>query len=174
MNPWGLKRDNPVLRGLRGAVSLLQGLAITFSYLFKPAITVQYPEKRALIPLRYRGRLVLPVDPDKGTDRCTACMRCVKICPNHSIDIEKEVGPDGRPRPRAAKYLYNVGTCIFCNLCVETCPFFAIVMSDDHELATTDKQKLVIDLVAEKRRLTGKKGKWWQLKFKAREEELET
>jgi NADH-quinone oxidoreductase subunit I len=169
-----MKRDHPVLRGLRGAVSLLQGLLITFSYLFRPAITVQYPEKRAVIPLRFRGRLVLPVDPEKGTDRCTACMRCVKICPNHSIDIVKESGPDGRPRPRAAKYLYNMGTCIFCNLCVETCPFFAIVMSDEHELATTDKARLVIDLVEEKHRLTGKKAAWWQQKFRAGEKEEES
>jgi formate hydrogenlyase subunit 6/NADH:ubiquinone oxidoreductase subunit I len=54
---------------------------------------------------------------------------------------------------------------------VETCPFFAIVMSDEHELATTDKSGLVIDLVAEKHRLTGRKAKWWKLKFRAGEEE---
>jgi formate hydrogenlyase subunit 6/NADH:ubiquinone oxidoreductase subunit I len=63
-----------------------------------------------------------------------------------------------------------MGTCIFCNLCVEVCPFFAIVMSDEHELATTEKADLVVDLVAEKHRLTGKKAKWWQLKFRGGEE----
>ena len=44
-----------------------------------------------------------------------------------------------RPWPKPAKYLYNLGTCMFCNLCVEVCPFFALVMSDEHELAT-DRQ----------------------------------
>ena len=165
------RSDNAAVRALKGAWSLVQGMWITFAYLFRKPITVPYPEKHVDMPLRFRGRLVLPIDPVKGTDRCTACMRCVKICPNHSIDIEKETGPDGAPKPRPAKYLYNMGTCMFCNLCVETCPFFAIVMSDDHELATTEKSGLVIDLVAEKRVLGGKKGTWWRKKFRGGEEE---
>jgi NADH-quinone oxidoreductase subunit I len=156
---------------IKGIASLAKGLWITFSYLFRKPITVQYPEKRVELPLRSRGRLVLPVDPEKGTDRCTACMRCVQICPNHSIDVEKEIGPDGVPKPRPARYLYNQGTCMFCNLCVEVCPFFALVMSDEHELATTDKSGLVIDLVAEKHQLKGKKAGWWQRKFRAPAEE---
>jgi hypothetical protein len=44
-------------------------------------------------------------------------------------------------------------------------------MSDEHELATTEKSGLVVDLVAEKHRLTGKKASWWQLKFRGGEEE---
>jgi NADH-quinone oxidoreductase subunit I len=150
----------------KGIESLAKGMAITFSYLFRRPITVQYPEKRVELPLRSRGRLVLPVDPEKGTNRCTACMRCVETCPNHSIDVEKEIGPDGAAKPRAARYLYNLGTCMFCNLCVEVCPFFALVMSDEHELDTTDRSGLVIDLVAEKHTLTGKKAGWWQRKFR--------
>ena len=155
---------------LSGIASLGKGLRITFAYMFRKPITVQYPEKRVVLPLRFRGRLVMPIDPDKGTNRCTACMRCVKICPNHSIDIEKATGPDGAPLARPAKYLYNLGTCIFCNLCVETCPFFALVMSDEYELAATDKSGLVIDLVAEKHGLAGKKAWWWQKKFRGTEE----
>jgi NADH-quinone oxidoreductase subunit I len=164
------RKQNPVIRVLAGAWSLAQGMGITFSYLFRKSITVQYPEKRIEMPLRFRGRLVLPVDPEKGADRCTACMRCVKACPNHSIDIEKERGPDGAPKPRAASYRYNLGTCMFCNLCVEACPFFAIVMSDEHELATTDRGSLVVNLAAEKYKLTGKKAAWWQKKFRGGEE----
>jgi NADH-quinone oxidoreductase subunit I len=165
------KTESFVVRAVTGIVSLLKGLWITFSYLFRAPITVEYPEKRVIMPLRFRGRLVLPIDPVKGVDRCTACMRCAQICPNHSIDIEKEKGSDGAPKPRPAKYLYNMGTCMFCNLCVEVCPFFAIVMSDEHELAATEKAGLVVDLVAEKHRLTGKKARWWQMKFRAGEEE---
>jgi len=166
-----MKSDNPVARAFVGALSLVKGLWITFAYLFRGPITTQYPEQRLVMPLRFRGRLVLPIDPEKGADRCTACMRCVKICPNHSIDIEKEKGPDGSPKPRPAKYLYNMGTCIFCNLCVEVCPFFALVMSDEHELATTDRSGLVVDLVAEKHHLAGKKATWWKLKFRGGEED---
>jgi NADH-quinone oxidoreductase subunit I len=160
-----------VRRVLSGIASLGKGLWITFAYMFRKPITVQYPEQRVVLPLRFRGRLVMPIDPEKGTNRCTACMRCVNICPNHSIDIEKQAGPDGAPLPKPAKYLYNLGTCMFCNLCVEVCPFFALVMSDEHELATTDRRGLVLDLAAEKHRLTGKKASWWQRKFRGAEPE---
>ena len=166
------KRDDVALIGwLEGAMSLLRGMGITFRYLFRKPITIQYPEERASILLRFRGRLVLPIDPEKGADRCTACKICARTCPNHSIEIVKETGPDGAQRPRPAKYLYNVGSCMFCNLCVEACPFFAIVMSDDYELATTEKGGLVMDLVAEKRELIGKKAEWWRAKFRAAGEE---
>ncbi len=154
---------------LNGLASLGKGLWITFSAMFRKPITVSYPEKRVVLPLRFRGRLVMPLDPEKGDNRCTACMRCVKICPNHSIDIDKTTGPDGKPKP--ASYRYNLGTCIFCNLCVETCPFFAIVMSDEHELATTDRSGLVLDLVAEQRKISGRKGAWWEGKFRELPEE---
>jgi NADH-quinone oxidoreductase subunit I len=156
---------------LSGLASLGKGLWITFSAMFRKSITVPYPEKRVVLPLRFRGRLVMPIDPEKGDNRCTACMRCVKVCPNHSIDIDQAAGPDGKPLPKPARYRYNLGTCIFCNLCVETCPFFAIVMSDEHELATTDASGLVIDLAAERYRLGGKKGSWWQKKFRGSAEE---
>ena len=156
----------PLRSVLSGFASLGKGLWITLSYMFHAPITVQYPEQRVVLPLRFRGRLVMPIDPEKGATRCTACMRCVKICPNHSIDIEKAVGTDGASLAKPAKYLYNLGTCMFCNLCVEVCPFFALVMSDEHELATTDSRGLVLDLVAEKHRPTGKKASWWQRKFR--------
>ncbi len=152
-------------------LDMLGGLWQTARFTMSRKATVQYPEKRVVLPLRFRGRLVMPIDPDKGNIRCTACMRCVKICPNHSIDVDKAVSPEGKPLPKPASYRYNLGTCIFCNLCVETCPFFAIVMSDEHELATTDPSGLVVDLAAEKYRLSGKKGSWWQKKFRGSAEE---
>lgn len=157
---------NPVVEFFLGIVSLLKGMVITFTYMFRRPITIQYPEHSAVFPLRFRGRLVMPVDPEKGAHRCTACKRCIEICPNHSIDVEKAVDAEGKPRPRAATYTYNLATCMFCNLCVEVCPFFAIVMSDEVELATTDRSRLRLDLVAEEYRLSGPKAGWWQGKFR--------
>lgn len=150
----------------KGIISLCEGLWVTLKHFFRPSYTVQYPEQKPEIPLRFRGRLVMPVDPEKGEHRCTACMLCVKACPNRSIEVEKLTGEDGKPKPRASKYVYNLGTCIFCNLCVESCSFAAIVMSDEYECAVYDKAALTQDLVAEKYKITGKKEKWWQSKFK--------
>ena len=80
----------------------------------------------------------------------------MKACPNLSIRTEKVV-EDGKAKPKAAKYNYNLATCMFCNLCVEACPFGAIIMSEEYELAVRDKSELMIDLVAEKYVLKGKK-----------------
>ncbi len=151
---------------VKGIISLAEGLHVTMKHAFRPAYTVQYPEKKPELPLRFRGRLVLPVDPEKGEHRCTACMLCVKACPNRSIEVEKMTGEDGKPKPKAAKYMYNLATCMFCNMCVEACSFAAIVMSDEYELAVYDKSALVQDLVAEKYTIQGKKAAWWQGKFK--------
>lgn len=152
---------------ITGAASLASGLAVTLRHCFRRPITLQYPEQRADLPLRFRGRLALPVDPATGRDRCTACMLCVKACPNYSIEVTKAAGPDGKPLPRAARYLYRSGSCMYCGLCVEACPFAAIVMSEEYELATADKAGLDMDLLAEGRGLAGKKLPWWQGKFKA-------
>jgi NADH-quinone oxidoreductase subunit I len=154
---------------ISGIISLLQGMGVTFKHMFRKSFTLQYPEQRPELPTRFRGRLVLPVDPEKGDNRCTACMMCVKACPNHSLDVEKVI-EEGKPKPKAKRYDYNLATCIFCNLCVESCPFFAIVMSDEYELAVEDKSKLQMELVSEKYVLTGKKAKWWLTKFKEEEE----
>ena len=157
---------NPIVEFFSGILSLVKGLAITFTYIFHRPITIQYPEQRAKLPLRFRGRLALPVDAEKGSHRCTACMRCEQICPNHSIEVEKVVDAEGKPRPKASRYQYNLATCMFCNLCVEVCPFFALVMSDEYELATTDKSRLTLELVAEGYKLSGAKAGWWQAKFR--------
>ncbi|HDQ26730.1 MAG TPA: NADH-quinone oxidoreductase subunit I [bacterium] len=151
---------------IKGVLSLCEGLGVTLKHFFRKPFTLRYPDVRPEIPLRFRGRLVLPVDPDKGAHRCTACMMCVKACPNRSIEIEKETGEDGKPKPRAAKYYYNLGTCIFCNMCVESCPFAAIVMSDEYELAVYDRETLMQELTAENLRLDGAKGAWWKSKFR--------
>jgi len=150
---------------IKGIISLMQGLGVTLKHAFRKPITMQYPEVKADLPVRVRGRLVMPLDPEKNDNRCTACNLCVKACPNMSITTEK-VMEEGKPKPKAAKYNYNLATCMFCNLCVEACPFGAIIMSEEYELATQNKSDLMIDLVAERYVLKGKKEKYFLSKYK--------
>ena len=152
-----------------GSVSLLKGMALTLKTMFRKPVTLQYPDERRDMPLRFRGRLVLPVDAEKGEHRCTACMACVRACPNRTLEVTRMTDETGKPKPRAARFQYNLGSCMFCNLCVEACNFAAIVMSDEYELSTENKAGLSLDLVSEKYRLTGKKAAWWQGKFKNEE-----
>lgn len=150
-----------------GTKSLAAGLAVTLKHCFRKPITLQYPEQRADLPLRSRGRLALPVDPATRENRCTACMLCVKACPNGSIVITKAAGEDGRPKPRAAKYIYKSGNCMYCGLCVEACPFAALVMTEEYETAAENRAGLDLDLAAERYELKGGKLPWWLGKFKS-------
>ena len=154
---------------IKGIISLIEGLGVTLKHCFRKPITLQYPEQRPDLPLRFRGRLVMPVDPATNDNRCTACMICVRACPNHSIECEKIIGEDGKPKPKPASYTYNMGSCMYCNLCVEACPFAAIIMSDEYETGTENKAELTLDLAAEKYALKGKKTVWWTAKFKTEE-----
>ena len=63
----------------RVSKALIQGLMVTGSWLFKPAITVQFPDEKLTPPQRFRGTLTF----DKET--CTACNLCVKACPTKPI-----------------------------------------------------------------------------------------
>jgi NADH-quinone oxidoreductase subunit I len=156
-----------------GSITLVKGMAIVFKHMFHKPITIQYPEQKLPMSTRFHGRLVMPVDPEKGEHRCTACKVCSKTCPNHSIEIVKQVDETGKPKPRAASYMYNMSSCMFCNLCVEVCPFFAIMMSEEYELAVFDRSELLIDLVSENYKIDGRKGKWWESKFKDEEQAQE-
>ena len=47
------------------------------------------------------------------------------------------------------KYVYEVGACMMCGLCVDACPYDAIFMSHEYELATWDREELSRILLAD-------------------------
>ena len=152
---------------VKGTVSLCEGLGVTLKHVFKKHETLQYPEEKPDLPVRFRGRLVMPLDPDKNNDnRCTGCMICARACPNFSITKITKQMVDGKPKPKVDEFKYDMSSCMFCNLCVEACPFAAIVMSHDWDMSAYDKNTLEIDLAEEKFELKVKKFNWWKSKFK--------
>jgi len=151
---------------IKGIISLAEGMGVTFKHFFRKPLTLQYPEERPELSLRFRGRLVMPVDEEKGGVRCTACMLCARACPNGTITNIEKVKVDGKPKPKPARFDYDLGACMFCNLCVEACPFSAIIMGDEYESAVYDKKDLKLELVSENYVLKGKKKEWWKNKFK--------
>ena len=44
--------------------SLLRSMWLTFLHAFHKRDTIQYPEQKAILPTRWRGRIVLSRDPD--------------------------------------------------------------------------------------------------------------
>ena len=133
----------------KGLLSLLQGMGVTGKYFFSRKVTEQYPENRATlkIPERFRGTLTLIYD-ENGQHKCVACGICQMNCPNGTIKIEasKITTEDGKTKRVLDKYLYDLGSCTFCQLCVTTCPHHAIKFTNEFEHAVYTRSKLVKQL----------------------------
>jgi len=139
--------DGYLSRILRGAISLLKGLNVTFTYFRKPStvITEQYPENRKTLHIaeRFRGSIIMPHD-EQGEHKCTGCTLCEKACPNASISVLNTKNIAGKKV--LGKYIYRLDTCTLCGLCMESCPFDAIKIGNDFESATLDKDQLELVL----------------------------
>ena len=76
-------------------------------------------------------------------EKCTACGRCVKECPNHLIELQPygkkyEVSCNSREKGKAVKTACATG-CIACGLCVRACESGAIVL--ENNIARIDYEK---------------------------------
>lgn len=103
---------------------LLKGLKLTGEHLFKPKVTVQYPEEKTPQSSRFRGLHALRRYPN-GEERCIACKLCEAVCPAVAITIESEQRDDGSRRTK--RYDIDLTKCIFCGFCEESCPVDSIV-----------------------------------------------
>jgi NADH-quinone oxidoreductase subunit I len=121
-------------------MGVLKGFGITIKNMFRPVITVQYPEQRLELPERSRWAVHQKFNED-GTPKCTACLICVKECPDHVLRVITSPKPEGGKHIDA--YVYEVGACMMCGLCVAACPYDSIEMSHEYELATRDHDDLV-------------------------------
>jgi NADH-quinone oxidoreductase subunit I len=119
---------------------LLQGLSLTFRYMFKPSVTINYPYEKGPLSTRFRGEHALRRYPN-GEERCIACKLCEAICPAQAITIEAEPRDDGSRRAR--RYDLDMTKCIFCGLCQEACPVDAIVEGPNFEYATETRAELM-------------------------------
>ena len=103
---------------------LLKGMTVTGKYLFKPKITVHYPEEKTPQSPRFRGLHALRRYPN-GEERCIACKLCEAVCPALAITIDSEQRADGTRR--TTRYDIDLSKCIFCGFCEESCPVDSIV-----------------------------------------------
>ncbi|MCF8393549.1 MAG: NADH-quinone oxidoreductase subunit NuoI [Melioribacteraceae bacterium] len=120
---------------------IFKGLALTFKSMFKPKVTMEYPEVKFEPPASYRGRPVL-VQEENGVERCVACGLCSRVCPALAIEVrgnETELEKERYPET----FEINMIRCIFCGFCEEVCPEEAIVMSKDYELVFTNREDAV-------------------------------
>jgi NADH-quinone oxidoreductase subunit I len=127
-------------------IGILKGFVITMRNMLRGTMTVQYPEQRLELPDRARWT-VTPRFNEDGTPKCTACLICVKECPDHVLRLESSTNDAGGKHIDA--YVYELGACMMCGLCVEACPFDAIEMSHEYELATRSHDDLTRVLLSD-------------------------
>ena len=103
-----------------GIKTLATGLKVTMKEYFTPKSTEQYPENRKTtlhVAKRHRARLVMLRDAE-------GALKCTKL-----VD-----------------YQYDLGDCMFCQLCVNACNFGAIEFTNDFENSTFSRDALVLHL----------------------------
>ena len=130
----------------QGIASLVKGMGVTAKEFVTPKLTEEYPDNRDNLPEadRFRAVLTLKYD-DQGNHKCIACGTCERVCPNNtiSLDIKTVDTWDGKKKKKLDKYMYDLGSCTFCQLCVTNCPTDALEFSNDFEQAVFTRSKLV-------------------------------
>ena len=122
-------------------IGIAKGMALTLKHLFRSPITVQYPEEKLVTSRRIRGNELVwfPL-------KCTGCATCAKSCPQGNIEIiTRKGGPDQPNNYAVDKFEIDIGRCMFCGLCVESCPFEALAMGLSYERAAYRRNDLILD-----------------------------
>ena len=124
------------------------GFGVSFSTMFRKVETEEYPEQPRPTEPRWHGRHQLNRHPD-GLEKCVGCELCAWACPADAIYVEGADNTDAErysPGERYGRvYQINYLRCIFCGLCIEACPTRALTMTNEYELADSDRGRLIFE-----------------------------
>ena len=89
--------------------------------------TIGYPKTEPQLPERFCGK------PEINRTNCSKnCKLCIEICPVAALKKENNV------------LTIDMGKCLFCSQCANTCPESAIKFSSDYRLTTRNRSDLIL------------------------------
>ena len=106
-------------------------IKLVLETLFKKPATTAYPFVKAVMPDKFRGKLKF------YPERCIGCKLCMRDCPSNAITIRK-VGE------KQFECDIDLGKCIYCAQCVDSCMKKALESTKEFELASLDREKLKV------------------------------
>ncbi|MBL1211994.1 MAG: NADH-quinone oxidoreductase subunit I [Ignavibacteriae bacterium] len=129
-----------------GIWTILVGMKVTFKHLFKPAVTIQYPDVKLPMADRVRNRLYV------NMDDCIGCDQCARACPVNCITIDtvkslptEDLGKTSNGKKKVlwvTKFDIDIAKCCYCQLCVFPCPTECIYMTDVYEFSEFEREDL--------------------------------
>lgn len=129
---------------------VFKGMWFSFKHIFRPTVTISYPEKKPILGPEFRGRPVLVAE--QGKERCVACGLCARACPPLAISMQAAEMEEDQKERFPERFEIDMLRCIYCGFCEEVCPEEAIVMSPEYDLnfqsredAVFGKDRLVVD-----------------------------
>ena len=120
---------------------IISGLALTLKHSLSPAVTRQYPENKITPPLGTRGLHALTRNESTGEAVCVGCGLCAAMCPTKCISIYTSESEDHKKV--VDRYEVNTIRCLFCALCVEACPYGAILLTPHFEYAGYSRSEFI-------------------------------
>jgi NADH-quinone oxidoreductase subunit I len=77
-------------------------------------------------------------------DKCTGCQLCSIACEGVAEAIAMVKVPESwKQNKKSIMPQIDYGKCVFCGLCVDACPFYALYMTNDYELSSYSKEALI-------------------------------
>ena len=102
--------------------------------------TVEYPEEKLPCRAFPLHRRFWSTTPETRQGLVYVCGICAKVCPPQCIWIVRANDPrPGGPMPEPDEFYIDIDICMNCGFCAEFCPFDAIKMDHDYEIAAQQR-----------------------------------
>lgn len=124
--------------------AIAEGLVTTIKHMFKPSVTMSFPEQQPTLPPFFKGVHRLNRDPE-GRVKCVACYMCATACPAHCIDIVAAPSPWPDREKYPEMFVIDELRCIYCGMCEEACPVDAIELTTLYDLTGLSREEMMFD-----------------------------